>query len=271
MEMTRLARRAALSAGMALVVAIGTADAATMLPHRATYALSAASGVGQKQARVIDGLMIFELSDDCDGHTLTDRTVILLGYGDGHQVTLDSQYSAWESKDGARFRFLTSTRLNGNEVELVRGSAKLDVAGGTGTATFTSPEAKELSLPKGTRFPLHAGIHSLSEIEGGARHLSYILFDGSTAEGPYLASDFVVDGQFEVGEPPTGDLKLLDAPSWHIRTAVFDFDDEAAPPATELEGQTHANGVISGFTLEVDSFAAVATLTKVEALPESGC
>ena len=93
----------------------------------------------------------------------------------------------------------------------------------------------------------------------------------SSADGAYLASDFVVVGRFEVAEPPTGDLKLLDTPSWHIRTAVFDFDDEAAPPATELEGQTHANGIISGFTLEVDTFAAVATLTKVEALPDSGC
>ena len=72
-------------------------------------------------------------------------------------------------------------------------------------------------------------------------------------------------------QPATGDVKLLDTPSWHIRTAVFDLADEAAAPATELEGQTHANGIISGFTLEVETFAAVATLTKVEALPESGC
>lgn len=269
MEMTRLACRAVLSAGLVLVIGVGAADAATMSPHRATYAISPASGVGQKQARVIDGLMIFELSDDCDGHTLTDRTVILLSYGDGREITLDSQYSAWESKDGKRFRFLTSTRLDGNEVELIRGSARLDAAGGV--ATFTSPETKELRLPRGTRFPLQAGIHSLTEIERGARQLSYILFDGSTTEGPYLASDFVVDGQFEVGDSPSGDLKLLETPSWHVRTAVFDFDDETAPPATELEGQTHANGIISGFTLEVDTFAALATLTKVEALPDSGC
>jgi len=268
--MTRFARWAALSAGLTLALAVGVADAATMSPHRATYAISSASGVGQKQAQVIDGLMIFELSDDCDGHTLTDRTVILLSYGDGVEVTLDSQYSAWEAKDGASFRFLTSTRLNGSEVELIRGSAKLDAAGG-GTATFTSPEAKELRLPKGTRFPLHAGTYSLSEIEGGKRQLNYILFDGSTTDGAYLASDFVVNGRFEVAAPPTGDLKLLESPSWHIRTAVFDLADEAAPPATELEGQIHANGIISGFTLEVETFAALATLTKVEALPDSGC
>ena len=97
-------------------------------------------------------------------------------------------------------------------------------------------QAKEMRLPKGTRFPLHAGTYSLSEIEGGARQLSYILFDGSTADGAYLASDFVVGGRFQVAETPTGDLKLLDTPSWHIRTAVFDFDDEAAPPATGLPG-----------------------------------
>ena len=219
----------------------------------------------------MDGLMIFELSDDCDGHTLTDRTVILLNFGDGREVTLDSQYSAWESKDGASFRFPTSTRLDGREVEVIRGSAELEATGGAGIATFTSPEAKELRLPSGTRFPVHAGAYSLSEIESGTRQLSYILFDGSTTEGAYLASDFVVGTPIEVADPPTGDLKLLDTPSWHIRTAVFDFDDEGAPPATEIDGQTHVNGIISGFTLEVDIFAAVATLTKVEALPDSGC
>ena len=58
--MTRFARRAALSAGLTLALAVGVADAATMSPHRATYAISSASGVGQKQAQVIDGLMVFE-------------------------------------------------------------------------------------------------------------------------------------------------------------------------------------------------------------------
>ncbi len=271
MEMTKLAGRAVLSAGLAIAFAVETTDAATMSPHRATYALSAASGLGQKPARVIDGLMIFELSDDCEGHTLTDRTVIRLSYGDGHDVTLDSRYSAWESKDGVNFKFLASTRIDGREVEVIRGSARLDAAGGAGVATFTSPAAKELRLPSGTLFPVHAGTYSMTEIENGARQVSYIVFDGSTVKGAYLASEFVVASPIKAGDAPTGDLELLDTPSWHIRTAVFNFDDESAPPATEIDGQTHVNGIISGFTMELDSFAAVATLTKVEALPESGC
>ena len=193
--MTRFARWAALSAGLTLALAVGVADAATMSPHRATYALSAASGVGQKQARVIDGLMIFELSDDCDGHTLTDRTVILLSYGDGNEVTLDSQYSAWEAKDGASFRFLTSTRLNGNEVELIRGSAQARPGRRHRHRHLYQPRGQGIAFAeRDTGSPSTPGSYSLSEIEDGVRQLNYILFDGSTADGAYLASDFVVDG-----------------------------------------------------------------------------
>ncbi|MCP4328655.1 MAG: DUF1849 family protein [Alphaproteobacteria bacterium] len=259
--------------GFAVLTVAGAeaAHGATMTPHRATYVLSAAPGVGQKEATVIDGLMVFELSDDCDGHTLTDRTVIRLSAVEGYSVTLDSQYSAWESKDGVSFRFLTSFRLDGDEIETIRGSARLDKPGGSGIVSYVSPEAKELELPQGTRFPIEAGIHTIGKIETGARQLSYILFDGSGTDGANFATDFVVDEPMEAGTPPTGSVTLLDGPSWRIRTAVFDLDDESAPPLTEFDGQTHANGVISGFILESDAFAALATLTKLEALPDSGC
>ncbi len=262
--------QAGVAAGLALVFATDGATAITLTPHRATYVLSAAPGSGAKEAQVVDGLMVFELSDDCDGHTMTDRTVILLS-SDGYDVVLDNQYSAWESKDGERFRFVSTLRLDGREIETIRGSAKLDRPGGSGVANYVSPEAKELELPPGTRFPIQAGVHTLGRIEDGERQLSYIMFDGSDTEGANFATDFVVDEPMTITDPPSGEVTLLDSPSWRIHTAVFDLNDEAAPPVTEIDGQTHANGVISGFTLELDSFAAMATLTKVEALPDSGC
>ena len=271
MEMTKLAGWAVLSAALAFGSATGTVDAATMSPYRATYMLSPASGVGQKQIRVSDGLMIIELSDDCDAYTMTNRTVIRASVGDGNEITLDMQSSNWESRDGLGYRVLSSGRLNGGEFLSIRGSAKLGTAGGPGVATYTAPEAKDLQLPAGTRFPIQAARYSLSEIERGARHTTYVQFDGSGVEGAYMGSDFVVDEPIEFTEPPTGDLKLLDTPSWHVRSALFDLADDGAPPVFEIDGQVHANGIASGFTIDSDLFAALATLTKIEALPDSGC
>jgi hypothetical protein len=263
--------RVGVAAGLLFVAGTGLASSATMIPHRATYTLSSAPGAKKKDADVVDGLMVFELSDDCDGHTMTDRMVIILSGEGGNEITLESQYSAWESKDGVRFRFLSTFRLDGREIETIRGSAKLDEPGGPGVVTYVSPEPKQMELPKGTLFPVRAGVESLTRIANGERQLSYILFDGSGTDGANFATDFVVDRPMPIPGKPEGAVSLLDSPSWRVRTAVFDLNDETAPPITELDGQTHANGVISGFTLESDSFVALATLKKLEALPESGC
>ena len=246
--------------------------AATVTPHRATYALLPAQGYGSKDARVVEGLAVFEFSDDCDGHTTSDRTVILLSSQDGGRLTIDSQYSAWESKDGLNFRFMSTLKLNGQDLDVIRGSAVLDARGGTGKATFVSPKAKVVDLPAGTMFPVAASIDTLDQIETGHRQLSYMLFDGSSEDGPHFATDYVIDQPFPGAELDVeGDVVLLDGPAWRIRTAIFSAGGGEGIPDTEMDGQAHDNGIISRFILENDTFVAEGRLTRIEALPESGC
>jgi len=245
---------------------------AKFAPHRATYELSAGPRSASRDAQVLDGLMVFEFAADCEGHTLNDRTVIVLGSSEGQSTTIDSQYSAWESNDGTRLRFISTLKIDGNEIEAVRGDAELDEPGGAGMAHYVLPEKKDIELPSGTRFPVKAGLHSLGQIETGKRQLSYVLFDGSGSDGPSFATDFVISDPLIIEDgPPEGDIALLDAPSWRIRTAFFDLKDETAPPLSELDGQTHKNGIISGFILDTATFNAFARLVRIEALPEPAC
>jgi len=261
----------AVAAILTMIAPAGQPLAAPLTPHRATYELSHAPDAGRRDARVLQGLMVYELGDDCDGMTLNDRTVIVIANEDGRQLTLESVYSAWEANDGMSFRFVSTFRLDGVEIEKIEGRAQLDSAGGAGEVRYTSPEEKAVVLPAGTRFPVSAGVHTLGLIEQGERQLSYILFDGSDDDGASFATDFVVDNASGLeGAPPEGDVELLESPSWRIRTAFFDLADETAPPTTELDGRTHRNGVISGFVLENDLFTARARLSRLEALP-AGC
>lgn len=264
-----------LAAGMAvgaLCVGGASAEALTLAPHRATYELFPAPGSAGKDAQLLEGLIVFELADACDGYTMTDRRVFVLGRGDGRTTTFDSIYSAWESADGERFDFASTLHVDGHEVETVRGSATLDRPGGAGTVAYKTPEEKRIALPQGTYFPVHAGRHSIEMIAAGERQLSYKLFDGSDSDGAVLAADFVTRSEMaEARKQPQGDVGLLQARSWRVRTAFFDLDEESAPPSAEFDGQTHENGVISRFLLDTDAFAAIGELVRIEALPASGC
>lgn len=264
---------AALGVASLATVPPAAAAGAGLAPHRATYEMRAAAGFAHKESQVVDGLMIYELSDDCEGYTLTDRTVLVLSQGDGYATTLDGAYSAWESRDGRTFRFVNSLRINGQEVEQVRGVARLDEPGGRGSVDYSSPEEKTVELPPGTYFPVHAGNVSLDRIAGGERQFDYILFDGSDTDGAVFAGDFVIGDREPAPDDlePKGDAGLIDSPSWRIRTAFFPLADESAPPTSELEASTHGNGVISRFILETRSFGAAGRLTRIEALPASDC
>src|SRR6185369_5324081 len=104
-----------------------SATAAVFAPHRATYALSLATSAGAGQALAVDGAMVFEWTDACDGWALNLKAQIILNLESGDSQSVTISQVTWEAKDGSKFRYLTK-QSHANETNQTRGEATYDAA-----------------------------------------------------------------------------------------------------------------------------------------------
>ncbi|MGE0725110.1 MAG: DUF1849 family protein, partial [Alphaproteobacteria bacterium] len=81
------------------------AGAGTVMPHRALYDLSLASTRASGGVVGVDGRMMFQWGDSCDGWTIEQRYRMRLTQAQEEQVEIVSNLVTWESKDGLRYRF----------------------------------------------------------------------------------------------------------------------------------------------------------------------
>src|SRR5690606_2465042 len=108
-------------------------------------------------------------------------------YEDELSVSFGWSLSSWESKDGRQYRFFIR-RFDGNgEVEPVRGEATLN-DDGSGRAVFHEPQAREVTLPRGTLFPTAHTHHVLAQAARGAAPVWTQVFDGSGEGTPFGVS-----------------------------------------------------------------------------------
>ena len=140
--------------------AAGAPAVVDALPHKAVYSLSL--GEMRSSSLVVDatGRFEFEWTDVCDGWAINQRFRIAFLYEDGLTVSYGWSLSSWESKDGKRYRFFIRRFDASGESESVRGAAVIG-ADGSGRATYSEPEPREIELPAGTLFPTSHTSHVL--------------------------------------------------------------------------------------------------------------
>ena len=244
-----------------------------LVEHRAVYALSLAKteagGTAVTNAR---GKLDFEWSDVCDGWAIRQRTRIFVTHADGSQVDFGWSLNAWESKDGLSYRFFIRRLFGTGEEETVRGEARLDGPGMGGTATFTEPEERTVSLPKGTLFPSKHNFVIVGAAETEALPVWRSVFDGSGDDGGFYGVNVALARTFPAGAPTSLDVPLLsDQPSWRVVIAYFDPKEDGAAPDYEQELRVFGNGVIDELVLDYGDFSLDAELVDLEALPAPDC
>lgn len=255
-----------LLAGLALA-----ASAAAVTPHQATYQLAFRSMNLPGTVAEAGGVLSTTVEATCDGWTTHTRLAFRLETSEGGRVELQSGMANWESRDGLGYRFFSQTNVNGATVQRFEGRARLDAPGGGGQAVYTKPAQKAVTLPAGTRFPIHAGLRTLEGLQGGALRVQTTIFDGATAPGPYLSNDVVVGAPVPPKIQPRGDLALLSGRPWRVRSAYFDPDNEDGTPINELTVQVYDNFVVGQMILDFQQFTATAELAEIKALPEPSC
>ncbi|MGE0716047.1 MAG: cell envelope integrity EipB family protein [Alphaproteobacteria bacterium] len=246
------------------------AAAGSIAPHRALYDLSLASARTSGGVVGVQGRMLFEWGDACDGWTVEQRYRMRLSQAQEDEVEIVSSLASWEAKDGLRYRFTLRKKRGEEPEEEVRGTARLEGPGRGGYADFTRPEESRVDLPRGTLFPTAHTLEIIRRAEAKDAYFSRRVFDGSEVEKPGEVNTVI-------GRPQASDVdpgirsKLLDRPGWRIRMAFFAADGQAPLPEYEIGLHLLDNGVSSDMLIDYGDFTVRARLRELEALPSPGC
>ena len=273
--MARLASRdfAAAFAAVALLLGLpAAAQAATIAPHKAIYALHLAEEQ-QRFGGVSDarGKLEFDWEDVCDGWAVRQRTHVIVTHRDGSEAAFGWTLNAWEAKDGLSYRFFLRRLFATGESEEIRGTATLSGPGGAGEAVYQQPEGRRIPLPAGTVFPTEHSLQVIDAVQGGALPFWREVFDGSGEEGLF-GINVALARAIEPGSPTSLDSPLLvDVPSWQVGIAYFGMGEEASEPEYEQEMRLFANGVVDELLLDYGDFTLDARLADLQDSPAPDC
>jgi len=253
-----------------LLVAAGDAAAADIAPHRALYAMSLGATHGDGGVTAASGTMAYQWGEACDGWTVEQRYRLKMGYAESPAVSISSNSVTWEAKDSLRYRFNQKETRSGGPDQEIRGEAKLEGSGKSGTVEFDKPETKNLKLPAGVLFPSAHTIYLIDRAQAGENFVSKQIFDGATAEGAVLVSA-VIGAKVEPDAELAKKSPLLNRPGWRVRLAFFPADQKAEKPDYELGMVLLDNGVSRDMVIDYGEYSIRAKLDDIEALPKPGC
>jgi len=256
-----------------------TADAqqpqdVVLAPHRATYEMKLSVARPNSGIVEVNGNMVLETVDACDGWEIKQRIKLNFVRNDGEEFETDSNFTSYESKDNLALRFSVRNTQNDEVEEELRGQADLESLGGKGHATFTLPEARSFDLPVGTMFPTTHLMQIIRHARAGEKAVTYTVFDGARLDGAFHVNAVIGKSpKPAVGAPPMrGDLGLMrNVPSWGVRFAFFAADDQGAQPEYELALDLLANGIARSMQIDYGDFAVDARLVQLQALQRPKC
>ncbi len=245
-----------------------------LVPNRATYDMKLAVARPNSGIIEVNGNMVLETVDSCDGWEIRQRIKLTFLRNDGEEFETDSSFTSYESKDGLQLRFSVRNAQNDEVEEELRGRADLSALGGKGRASFTLPEARSFDLPAGTLFPTTHLALILKHAREGDKSVSYKVFDGARLDGAFQVNAVIGRPPRPTpGTPPTrGDVSLLrNQPAWGVRFAFFANGDQGAQPEYELALDLLGNGIARSMLLDYGDFAVNANLVQIQALPRPKC
>jgi hypothetical protein len=243
-----------------------------LAPHRATYEMKLALARPNSGIAEVNGNMVLETVDSCEGWAVKQRIKLTFLRNDGEEFETDSNFTSYESKDGLALRFSVRNAQNDEIDEELRGQADLEGIGGKGRASFTLPEPRSFELPAGTLCPTNHLALVINHAKLGDKSVSYMLFDGARLDGAFQVNAVIGKPPRPTAGPPVrGDVSLLRQPAWGVRFAFFANGDQGAQPEYEMALDLLANGVARSMLLDYGDFAVDARLIQIQAVPRPKC
>lgn len=251
--------------------------AVELLSHRAVYAMTLKTTADIRTVAAIDGRMVLEWADVCDGYTTNQRMVTEIADAEGHQTITDFVATSWESRDGLKYRFAMRQNVDGETAEEFVGEAVMEGEGEPGEAQFEKPEVKKAALPAGTIFPSEHMADLIAAAIRGDTAVSRIVFDGAGESVVYEAVAFLGQARQEDGEPDDAEFEggsLVEGRRWWPVTVAYfprTTVNEEGVPEFEMSFRMYENGVTGDIVMNYGEFSLSGSLDRLEGLPDPGC
>ncbi len=245
-----------------------------LLSHRATYSLELGRARPGAGVAGLDGRLVIEFSNQCEGSTVTQRIVEQLTDSEGGRSLTDFATSSWEASDGTSFRFSTRQVVDGEIQDQADGSAELDSKNGRGNAVYSTPKGKQVSLPAGVVFPAEFNATLIDAAQRGERRIERLFFDGATDVDMYRAIAFIGPEQAPGKIKPvggSGGSLTTGMKSWVVVVGYFKPNDREGLPEYEVTFRMFPNGLSGDLTIDYGDFSMKGHLIKVDKLPRPRC
>jgi hypothetical protein len=258
-------------AAVAVLVGMAPASAATGLePHLAAYRLALHAKDSTSALVDVRGGLVIEWRLACDGWLSRQRLSFVAATEDGPGFSHDVRFSSWEALDGLRLQYtIRSYNADGVEQEY-RGEAQLEPGGAGGLATFSTPSAKEVTLPPGTVFPTDHLQRLLASARAGVKFLSHDVFDGWGFDALTQITS-VIGAPRKIEAPASDAADGLGGRAWPISMAYYNVEHPTETPEFEASFLLSDNGVLSDLVLDYGDFSLEAKLEKLELLDRPKC
>ena len=235
-------------------------------PHRAFYKMTMGSSKANSGIIGVDGRMIFEWRSTCDAWVVEQRYVMTYQREQGNETHTDTEFSAWENKDGERYKFYVKNKFSDKKSK-IEGVANYSLKTRSGAVLFQAPKEVKYELPGNTMFPSNHTFFLLDAAKAQKKLLVAPVFDGSEIQSAISVSA-VIGKQKVLANPQHS---LLSGNYWPIRMAFFSPGHRSTRPTHEMTINLHENGIASDLVLDYADFTVNMKLVKVEKITRPYC
>lgn len=254
----------------------GTAQAASLAPHRAIYELSLLRASEGASLQTASGRLAYEIDgSSCDGFTVNFRMATRYRPAEGAATLIDTMTTTFESGDARELRHHSKETVNGSVRENVRLRMSRPSASAEGTGDLSSKPGESFSVPAGAMLPMQHQFRLIELGEAGGGRDSSVLFDGSDGATSYRAISFVGKlrpaGSIARDKANPAASPLAGNQAWPMTVSYYTLDGEAEVPEYQVSFDLYDNGVATGLVLDYGDFALKGTLTELTMLDASTC
>jgi hypothetical protein len=257
----------ALMLALASTSPASSATAAALAPHVAAYRLSLADAATSGSLVQVDGGLVIEWRQACDGWLSHQRLGFVATTDAGMGFTHDVRFSSWEALDGDELRYSVRS-FDGDQIdEEYRGEA--DRATDGSEARFRVPEDRTVDLPADTVFPTDHLRRVLESAVAGERFVSHAVFDGWGYDAlTQITSVIGQPRELEAADDPEG---TGEARVWPVSMAYYPGREGGDVPEFEATFLLDEQGVLRNLVLDYGDFGLEAELVELDLLDPPDC
>ncbi len=261
---------------LGFIILAGTAQAATVAPHRAIYDLSLLRASEGSALQTASGRLAYEIDgSSCDGYTVNFRMATRYRPAEGAPTLIDTTTTTFESGDATELRHHSKEVVDGSMRENVRLRMSRASPSAEGSGELSSKPEEPFSIPAGAVLPMQHQFKLIALGEAGGGRDSSVLFDGSDGPTAYRAISFVGKlrpaGSIARDASNPAAVPLSGNQAWPMTVSYYPLEGESEIPEYQVSFDLYDNGVATGLVLDYGDFALKGTLTDLTLLEPGTC